>query len=302
MRYTYIHEYARKILPRSMAFCTARYGEKQQNTLLFWISLIIAGFSPECVCAIFLSLSLVLWYELNEKFWDILFCFPIPDCGKRKPTWRLWLWWLANLAWYKVTWKPSILECFSILDLKYTFPFEKYSWGKCCIYIQMRNSTTKMIQPERRYQLQGERNEWLSDPNLTEQNSHQCGIPKSICDLYIDKYLFYCLMFYMQPVQEWMWNPNLWTLQLWQGGINVQLVFHFSHVYDQLMQQDEGTIRQCNISQTYISWFICQNHMGKKKFLFSMKYFYICVCEEFLVKLFFHATEMLLDNEFYKPH
>ena len=72
----------------------------------------------------------------------------------------------------------------------------------------MSNSTTKMIQPEWSYQLQGERNEWLSDPNLTEQNSHQCGIRKSVCDLYIDTHLFYCLVFYMQQLQEWMWNPQ----------------------------------------------------------------------------------------------
>ena len=49
---------------------------------------------------IFLSLScsLVSWYEPNKKFWDILLCFPIPDCGKRKPTCRSWVWWLAKLA------------------------------------------------------------------------------------------------------------------------------------------------------------------------------------------------------------
>ena len=33
---------------------------------------------------IYLSLtcSLVLWYKLNEKFWDILLCFPIPGWKK----------------------------------------------------------------------------------------------------------------------------------------------------------------------------------------------------------------------------
>ena len=35
-----------------------------------------------------LSCSLVLWHKLNTEFWDILLCYPIADCGKRKPTWR----------------------------------------------------------------------------------------------------------------------------------------------------------------------------------------------------------------------
>ena len=59
---------------------------------------------------IFLSLgcSLVLWYELNKKFWDIWLYFPILDSVERKPTWRSRVRWLAKLAWYYVTWKPSI--------------------------------------------------------------------------------------------------------------------------------------------------------------------------------------------------
>ena len=47
-------------------------------------------------------------YELTEKFWDMLLSFPIPCHVKRKPTWRSRVWWLAKLAWYDVTWKPSI--------------------------------------------------------------------------------------------------------------------------------------------------------------------------------------------------
>ena len=74
----------------------------------------ILNFTWVCVL-VFLSLScsLVIWYELNEKFWDILSCFAMPDCEARKPTWRLRVWWLVKLAWCDVTWKPSkrILLC-----------------------------------------------------------------------------------------------------------------------------------------------------------------------------------------------
>ena len=41
-------------------------------------------------------------------FLDIFLCFPIPHHAKRKPTWRSKMRWLAKLAWYDVTWKPSI--------------------------------------------------------------------------------------------------------------------------------------------------------------------------------------------------
>ena len=34
----------------------------------------------------------------TEKLWDILLCFPMPDYGARKPTWRSRVWWLANIG------------------------------------------------------------------------------------------------------------------------------------------------------------------------------------------------------------
>ena len=49
------------------------------------------------------------WYVTLHIQWLVQMCFLIPDIGKRKPTWRLFIWWLAILAWYDVTWKPSIL-------------------------------------------------------------------------------------------------------------------------------------------------------------------------------------------------
>ena len=39
-----------------------------------------------------------------------MLCIPIPFHAKRKPTWRLRVWWLAKLAWYDVTWKSSITK------------------------------------------------------------------------------------------------------------------------------------------------------------------------------------------------
>ena len=124
--------------------CTARYRENQQNTLLFWIYFItgseihnrIYKFDPVCVlillslavihllqnriykfdpvCVlIFLSLGcsvvMVLWFEPNKKFRDILLNFPLPDFGERKPTWWSLGWCLAKLAWYDVAWKPSFI-------------------------------------------------------------------------------------------------------------------------------------------------------------------------------------------------
>ena len=44
--------------------------------------------STECVCVCLCSLSLlyslVLYCELNKKFWDILLCFSTPDCQKQE--------------------------------------------------------------------------------------------------------------------------------------------------------------------------------------------------------------------------
>ena len=63
----------------------------------------------QSVCFMFLSLgrNLVLCYELDKKWRDILLYFPIPGHAKRKPTFRPRVWWLAKLAWYDVAWKPS---------------------------------------------------------------------------------------------------------------------------------------------------------------------------------------------------
>ena len=117
-----VRMYTRTILPRSLvSFCTARYGGKTTKHTIILDSLHnkILNFTWVCVL-IFLSLgcSLVLWYELNEKFWDILLCFPMPDCGARKPTWRWRVWWLAKFAWYDVTWKPSMTRGSQFPELK----------------------------------------------------------------------------------------------------------------------------------------------------------------------------------------
>ena len=89
---------------------TVRRKTKKKHAIFFYSShKRILNFTWVFVL-IFLSLScsLVLWYELYEKLWDILLCFPMPDNGARKPPWWLRVWWLAKLAWYDVTWKPSI--------------------------------------------------------------------------------------------------------------------------------------------------------------------------------------------------
>ena len=63
--------------------------------------------------------NLVLWYELNKKFWDILLYFPIPFHVNRKPTWRSRVWWLAKLAWYNVTWKTLYCAFVILLAICY---------------------------------------------------------------------------------------------------------------------------------------------------------------------------------------
>ena len=69
----------------------------------------IWNFTGVCVL-IFLSLgcNLVMWYEQNNKLWNLFLLFPIPSHVNKKPTWRSQLWWLAKFAWYDVTWKPPI--------------------------------------------------------------------------------------------------------------------------------------------------------------------------------------------------
>ena len=113
--------YTRMILPRSVvSFLYSAVWRKTTKRAIILDSLHnrISNFTQVCEL-IFLSLccSLVLWYIISEKFWDILLCFPIPDYGAKKPTWRSRGRWLAKLAWYDVTWKPSML------------PMESWTYG-----------------------------------------------------------------------------------------------------------------------------------------------------------------------------
>ena len=101
----YAHDFA---TPLGFLFVWGGIEKNNKKRLNFWFTL----WKELLEILIFLSRSynLVLWYELNKKFWDILLYFPIPLHVKRKPTWRLRAWWLAKLAWYDVTWKPSIVN------------------------------------------------------------------------------------------------------------------------------------------------------------------------------------------------
>ena len=77
----------------------------------------IWNFNRVCVLK-FLSLgrNLVLWYELNKKVTRHFVVFSYARTCKRKPTWWSQLGWLAKLAWYDVTWKPSIRSTSLRLD------------------------------------------------------------------------------------------------------------------------------------------------------------------------------------------
>ena len=71
-------------------FCSAQYREKQQKGLEL-LNYFMEGIKTNRVCVLIfllLSCNLVLWYELNKKYWNILLCFPIWCPTKRKPTWR----------------------------------------------------------------------------------------------------------------------------------------------------------------------------------------------------------------------
>ena len=57
----------------------------------------------ECVLIL---LSLSCYLVIREHF----VAFSIPSHAKRKPTWRLRVWWLAKCVWYDVTWKHSIVK------------------------------------------------------------------------------------------------------------------------------------------------------------------------------------------------
>ena len=58
----------------------------------------ISNFTRVCVLIV-TQFGIMIWTKW--KFWDILLCFPVSDCGKRKPTWRSPVWWLAN--WLNMT-------------------------------------------------------------------------------------------------------------------------------------------------------------------------------------------------------
>ena len=80
---------------------------------------------------IFLSLScsLVLWYELMKSSETFCCVFQYQTVGRgNQHGGQSRIWWLAKLAWYDITWKPSIHNLtFSFLSLiLYTSPC--YIW------------------------------------------------------------------------------------------------------------------------------------------------------------------------------
>ena len=80
-------------------------------------------------------INLVLWYELNKKLQETLLCFPIPGRAKKKPTWRVRVWWLAKLASYDVTLKPSIVVM-ALFSLFVCFIFFNAFTQRGCLFTQ----------------------------------------------------------------------------------------------------------------------------------------------------------------------
>ena len=135
-----VHVYMSTILPSLLVFLFVQHGikknYKQRLNFRFtsWKDLILQ-LSVCVLIFLLLSCNLIMWYELNKKWRNILLCFPIPCHAKRKPTWLSRVWWLATLVLYDITWKPSIgikhhtQECStSVLEIS-TKTFKPWSYG-----------------------------------------------------------------------------------------------------------------------------------------------------------------------------
>ena len=83
-----------------LSFCTVPYRENNKKRLNL-------RFTMEGFEILVTRSNLIMWYELNQKLWNI---FPIPFHAKRKPTWWSWVWWLAKFDWYHVTQKPLYIS------------------------------------------------------------------------------------------------------------------------------------------------------------------------------------------------
>ena len=118
-----VRTYTRTTLPRSLvSFYYGTVWRKTTKPAVTFDLLYSKIWNFNWVCVlILLSLgrNLVLWYELNKKVTRhfVVFCYTRP-C-ERKPTWRSRVGWLAKLAWYDVTWKPSICKTIPIHYILY---------------------------------------------------------------------------------------------------------------------------------------------------------------------------------------